>query len=990
MFFRGIFLISTVFFSSLTKNVIHENNPPMETSHTEMLMLREDWVDSVYYSMTTDEQIGQLFWVAAYSNPDNNNKTAVTKLITENHIGGVIFFKGSPGRQANLTNYFQSISKIPLMISIDGEWGLSMRLDSTITFPHQLTLGAIDDNNSVFEMGKEIALECKRIGIHMNLAPVIDINVNPNNPVIGDRSFGEDKFNVSLKGLSYMEGMQKNGVLACAKHFPGHGDTDKDSHKTLPLIAHDFSRLNNVELYPFKILINSGVAGVMAAHLYIPALDSTPNLASSLSKKVITGLLKEKLGFDGLVISDALNMSGVANYYSAGEVDYKAFMAGNDVLLYSQNVPLAIEKIKAGLASGEIDSMQLKTSVRKILRAKFATGLNQYKPIEKENLYKELNSTEAKLLRQKLYEEAMTMVVNEKNLIPFSALDTQIFASVSIGSGGVNEFQKMLTNYTAVDNHFISRDATKTEFDAMAKKIASKNTIIISLHDMNKSSGSNYNVTDNALAFIRELEETKNVIVVVFGNPYSLKNFPNSKWILEAYEDNETTQRVSAQVLFGGIKASGRLPVSSGIFKAGDGMLTLAPVRFKYTIPEEIGIDPKDLEAIDAIAYEAISEGATPGCEIFIAKEGKVFYRKSFGYHTYAKEIPVKNSDVYDIASITKIASSTISLMYFNGAGKFDINKTIGDYIGQYKKRKIGQLKISNVLTHQAGLPSWIPFYRATMNDSTYENYYCNDTFGCFKVAVADSLYLNESYPDTIWKLIGGMEIESNPKYVYSDLGFYMFRRIIDSLSGTRIDTFVMNTFYKPMGLQTIGYLPLNRFSLDRIPPTEFDTVFRGQLVQGYVHDQGAAMLGGISGHAGIFSNAHDLAVIMQMLLNKGSYGGKQYLKPEVVESWTKHQSTKSRRGYGFDMAETNPDKINPVSDGASKKTFGHTGFTGTCAWADPENGIVFVFLSNRVYPNAENWKLVNLGIRTRIQQVVYDALAKGNKTEADSLNVTN
>jgi len=917
--------------------------------------------------------------IAAYSNKDEKHLAHLDSLVSKYYVGGLIFFQGGPLRQAQMTNRYQQMAKTPLFIAIDGEWGLSMRLDSTTLFPHQLALGAIQDNTLIYDMGKEIARQCKRMGIHINFAPAVDVNNNSKNPVINDRSFGEDKFNVALKGLAYAKGMQDNGVMACAKHFPGHGDTDSDSHYSLPVINHSMERLDALELFPFKVLFNEGVQSVMAAHLYIPAIDSTKNIATSLSYKSTTELLKQKMKFKGLVFSDALNMKGVSKYFGPGEAELKAFKAGNDVLLFAEDVPKAITLFKKALLKKEITEQQVAHAVKKILLAKLDYGLF-IKPqqVDLNKLYEELNTPHAELLKRQLYESAFTLLTENKNLLPIQELENKNIASLAIGANSSNEFQNMLGNYITVKHFNIDKNAAAENFTALNDSLKKYNTVIVSLHDMSRHASKNYGLTDNAIKFIEQLSQQNEMILVVFGNPYSLSYFPASKNILLTYEDNITTKELAAQLLFGAIGTKGHMPVTvTDKIKYGSGITSIGGLRFKYTIPEEVGISRNDLLKIDSLARKAIDEKMTPGCQIVFAKEGKVFYNKSFGYHTYDSTAAVKNTDLYDVASVTKIAATTISLMKLYDEGKFYLDKTVIDYLPETKKSEVDKLKMHDILLHQAGLQGWIPFYQHFMTPKLYKKWFRSEEQKGFNVKVADSLFVKNIIADTLFRTIYKVKTERKPEYKYSDLGFYMFSNIIKNLTAERMDSFTVNTFYKSLGLQTTTYLPLQKFPGARIIPTEIDSVFRKQIVHGYVHDPGAALLGGVSGHAGLFSNAGDIAVLMQMLLNKGTYGGIKYISAPTIELFTKTHLEKNRRGLGFDKPEPDTTKSSPTAVGASLETYGHSGFTGTCAWADPKYNLVYVFLSNRTFPDATNNKLAQQNIRTDIMQVVYDAMKK-------------
>lgn len=939
------------------------------------------WADSIFKTLTPNQRIAQLFMVAAYSNKDNAHTNEIKKLITQYGIGGLIFMQGGPVRQAKLTNVYQSISKVPLFLAMDAEWGLAMRLDSTTKFPRQMTLGAIQDDSLVYKMGAEIARQCKRIGMQINFAPVVDINNNPLNPVISNRSFGEDKYNVTRKAAMYMKGMQDNQVLANAKHFPGHGDTDSDSHKTLPTVNSSIERLDSLELYPYKELFSKGLGSIMVAHLFVPALDSTANQASTLSKKIVTDLLKDSLGFKGLIFTDALNMKGVSKFYKPGEVDVKALIAGNDVLLFAEDVPTAIKEIKAAVERGEITQEEIDNRCKKILHAKQWAGLNNNKSVKLKNLYEELNTPQAELINRKLTEASLTLLQNKNNLIPLQNLDTLKIASLSLGYKELSLFQKTLANYSPIKHFGIDKEAKQAFFDSTLKKLENYNLVIVHINNTNNKPEKDFGLTPEVISMLKRLIKQNKVIVNVAANPYILAKMDSIQYadaLIMSYENNDYSESYAAQLIFGGIAAKGKLPITpSPYFKAGTGIETQA-VRFKYTIPEEAGADSKKLSQIDSIVLKGIKDKVYPGCQVLVAKNGKVIYQKSFGYHTYDNTTKVKNDDLYDIASITKIAATTASVMKLMDEKKIDLNDSLVKHLSEVAGSNKADITLREMLTHQAGLKDWIPFWMKTVDKSgEYKpgiyNTVRNDNF---PIRVAERLYISRSYEDTIYKRIIESPIKERGKYLYSDLGYYFLKKIIEKYGYVPEDRYVIKYFYAPLGLSTMGYLPRNRVDLKRIIPTENDTKFRKQLVHGDVHDQGAAMLGGVGGHAGVFSNANDVAVMMQLFLNKGEYGGKRYIEANTITECTKCQyCPNNRRAIGFDKPEPNPDKASPVCSCVSPLSFGHSGFTGTLAWADPTNQLVYIFLSNRVNPSADENKLSKSGIRNQIQAVIYDAV---------------
>jgi beta-glucosidase-like glycosyl hydrolase/CubicO group peptidase (beta-lactamase class C family) len=947
------------------------------------LQEKETWSDSILNSMTLDEKIGQLFMVAAYSNKDQNHENGIELMIEKNHIGGLIFFQGGPVRQVRLTNRYQSKSKVPLLIAMDAEWGLGMRLDSTISYPRQMMLGAIQDNRLVFRMGEDIAMQCKRLGVHVNFAPVIDVNVNPKNPVINSRSFGEQKQNVGDKGLAYMNGMQKHHVLAVAKHFPGHGDTDKDSHKALPLVKHDINRLNDIELYPFKTLFDSGCGGVMVAHLLIPAIDSTPNRATTLSPKVVTGLLRNKLGFKGLVFTDALNMKGVSNFYKPGEADLLALLAGNDVLLFPKDVPLAIQMIKSALDEGSLSEADLNEHVLKILKAKYWVGLNKYEPINQENIYENLNKVKYQRLYRQLISKSITLLKNKGTIIPFKNLENKTFASVAIGGYPNNYFQKKLKSYADVSAFNISKEATDEEVSKLIKQLEPYSEIIVSFHKPSRSPSKHFGVTKKAQDVLAKIAQNKSVTLVSFTNPYVF-NWMNEtskcNAVVVSYNDKVTTQEIAAQLLFGGVGAAGKVPVSAGEFESGIGYDTEA-IRFSYGVPSDVGMNPIKLAEIDSIAKNAIKNGATPGCQILIAKDNKIIWNKAYGWHTYEKKTAVQPSDIYDLASLTKVVATLPSIMQLVDAGKVELDGSLGMYLPELVSgTEYAKITLREMLAHQAGLRSWIPFYLNTLENGVPRyDIYSLESSETYSIEVANDLYINKMYPDSMMKIIVSKSLKTPGDDKYSDLGYYFLKAIVEKVTGSSLDQYAMNHFYAPMGMTTTGYHPSRRFPLTQIVPTENDTYFRNQLIHGMVHDPGAAMQGGVGGHAGVFSNAEDLAKIWQMYLNKGSYGGVSYVDTATVAEFTKCQYCEpndkgNRRAIGFDKPVRGDDG-GPTCSCVSYASFGHTGFTGTISWADPEENLIYIFLSNRIYPTTENRKLVTMNVRTDIMEVIYASL---------------
>ncbi|MBR9757231.1 MAG: serine hydrolase [Algicola sp.] len=938
---------------------------------------QEKWVDSVYTHMTLNEKIGQLFMVQVFSDKGIRHENLIIQQVANNHIGGVIFSTGDPIRQAQLNNRLQAAAKVPLLVGMDAEWGLSMRLDDTYAFPWNMTLGAVNDNALIEQTGKHIGEHCKRLGVHFNFAPVVDINTNPKNPIIGNRSFGENRDNVTEKALAFMKGMQQAGVLANAKHFPGHGDTDSDSHKTLPTIGFSEKRIDSIELYPYRTLIKEGLSSVMVAHLNVPALEARENYPSSISKPIVTDLLKNRLGFKGLIFTDALNMKGASNHSEPGDIDLAAFLAGNDVLLISEDVPKAVTKITEAYNNGEISEERLAHSVKKILQAKYKVGLNQYSPVSTEHLISDLNRLEDHILSEKLFESAITVVKNKNDLLPIRDLEKKKIAYVSFGDDDGSTFFKALQKYTKV--HKISAD----NLDDLLQKLSGYNTVIAGFHRSNANPWKSSNFSNKELVWLYELARTKDLILDVFVKPYALLDLTtieNFESIVVSYQNSEIAQQKSAQVIFGALPAKGTLPVSVGNgLNAGHGITYNSLLNLTYGSPERVGMSSKKLEKLDSVANYAVQEQMTPGIQLLVARKGKVVYNKTFGKHTYDKASPkVGFDDVYDVASLTKILTTLPLLMEMEEQGIVSLNTKLAEILPAYQNSNKENVTIKEMLSHYARLKPWIPFYYATLDSVSNKpsnEYYRKESSGKFSVKVAKALYMRKDYMDSIQSIIKESDLLDRLRYRYSDLPYYILKQYIEKHYNQSLSQLADNHFYKSLGANYTTYNPNTKFSSEKIVPTEIDDYYRYQEVHGYVHDMGAAMQGGVGGHAGIFSNANDVAKIMQMFLQKGYYGGKRYLKPETIDKFNTCYfcSDDNRRGVGFDKPQLGD--VGPTCGCISMTSFGHSGFTGTYAWADPEEEIIYVFLANRTYPKAGQNRLLRENIRTEIQRLIYEAI---------------
>ena len=936
---------------------------------------QKKWVDSIYNSMSIHEKVGQLFMVDVFSKDSKDKTDLINSLIKDYYIGGIIFSKGGPVRQAKLSNQYQKISKTPLLMAMDAEWGLAMRLDSTFAYPWNMTLGAIADNKIVYDIGKQIGAHVKRMGMHINFSPVVDINTNPDNPIIGNRSFGEDRDNVTNKALAYMRGMQSSGILANAKHFPGHGDTDLDSHKILPTISFTKKRLDSIELHPYKRLFQEGLSSVMVAHLNVPALEKRKKFPSSISKAIVTDLLQNDLNFQGLIFTDALNMKGASNFKKPGEIDLAAFLAGNDVLLISESIPKAHQLIVEAFRKGKISEERLSRSVKKILFAKYKVGLNNYQPIELNSLLSDLNTPYDVMLYEKAIENALTVLKNDRLIIPIRKIEKTKIAYVHMGDDTGTYFFNHLNKYAQVD--WIKANSI-TEYK---EKLKEYDLTIIGFHKSNANPWKEYKFSDHELTKLYEISRTNKVILDVFTRPYAIndiQSFSNINGILLSYQNSKISQELSAQLIFGSITAKGSLPVSIGNqFPVNTTNFTRLQKRLQYGTPESVGVNSTKLKKIDSLVNYGIKENMMPGAQVLVARKGKIIYNKAFGYHTQDKINKVSENDIYDLASLTKILATLPMVMKLVDDSTISLDTKISELLPEYFATNKENITVKEMLSHYARIKSWIPFYLETLDSLNLpdKKYYSKSKSNDFEIQVANDLYVRNDMKDSIYLKIKESELYNRLRYKYSDLPFYILKEFLERHHNKQFKDLVQNELYQSIGANHTTFLPLEKFTLDMIPPTEIDQYFRMQKIHGFVHDQGAALLGGVSGHAGLFSNANDIAKIMQMYLWNGSYGNYQYIKSETIDLFNSCNfcDVDVRRGVGFDKPQL--DDIGPTCGCISMNSFGHSGFTGTFTWADPDEEIIYVFLSNRTYPSADNKSIIENNLRSDIQGLIYESI---------------
>ena len=917
------------------------------------------WVDSVFSQMTLDDKVGQLFMPIVESTLGWRNRVA--GYIRNQRIGGVLFSRGTLTQQAEATNFFQSIADIPLMISLDGEWGLAMRLTDAPRYPRNMIVGAIQCPDILFRYGYEVARQCREMGIHVNFAPTIDVHTNPRNPVIGTRAFGECPQTVAWQGVAYSRGLEAGRVMATGKHFPGHGDTDTDSHYVLPTISHDLERLEAVELYPFREFVNAGLSGIMIGHLNIPALH-TNGLPSTLVPAIGRDLLRDDMGFTGLTFTDGMAMLGVSNQENKS---VRALLAGNDIVLGVVNQPAEFASVRQAVIDGVISEELLEEKVRRVLSWKFILGVHEFTPIETRGLVQRVNAPSSDLVMREIYDAAMTLIKNDDDIIPLTNLGSTRIASVAIGAPAGNTFQRYLRMQGDVTTFQAANVAAVSGLN-----LNNFDLVIFSVHTANISEA----------AALQNLLNEKNSILVLFAMPQRLDNFQistqNANAVLVAYDNTDFAQRAAAHGIFGGIAMSGRLPVSAGGFPVGTGIDT-QKTRLSFSIPEAVGLCSERFKVIDRIVLEGIEEQAFPGAQVLVAKNGVVIYNRAFGNFDHNAGAEVTTETVYDLASITKIAATVPAIMKLFDQQRIRLQDPISRFIPETRGTEKANLNIRTLLLHESGLTPFIPFQNSALDRDNNTNRFIpgllsSQRSDTYRFRVANNIYASQRMRRQILSDILESNIRNRGRYRYSCLNFILLHKAIENIAETDLQTFMQENFFRRLGATSTTFNPLNYMSIDLIPATENDPHFRQQHLRGHAHDEAAALFGGVAGNAGLFSNATDLAKLAQMWLNGGVYGGERFLSEETVRLFTSTRSGVSRRGLGFDRTCPRVVAANPASPSTPLEAYGHAGFTGTTMWVDPVNNLIYIFLSNRVNPSRSPNRLNSMNIRERIQEEIY------------------
>ena len=994
-----LFLFSA---GQVTSSAQNTNTATVEPLLVSKALQDEDcrhWVDSVMNKLSFKEKVGQLFIYTIAPIDTKRNLELLHEAVETHKVGGLLFSGGKMQTQVELTNRAQKQAKVPVMITFDGEWGLAMRLRGTPVFPRNMVLGCIRDNQLIYEYGSEVARQCRQIGVQVNFAPVADVNINPKNPVINTRSFGEDPVQVADKVIAYAYGLEGGGVLSVCKHFPGHGDTDVDSHKSLPVLPFTRERLDSVELYPFKKAIRAGLGGMMVGHLQVPVIEPVGGLPSSLSRNVVYDLLTDELAFKGLVFTDALAMKRVSGN---GHVSLQALKAGNDMVLAPRNLKEEIPAVLEAVEKGELAREDIENKCRKVLTYKYVLGLKKKTFIQLSGLEQRINRPQTRDLIRRLNQAAITVLNNKNHILPLHADKAQTLALLEIGKPGETEvLAKQMSRYTSLARFRLRPNQTEAENRRLRDSLATYKRIVIAVSEQRLAPYHSF--------FAKFAPE--NPAIYLFFTPGKMMMqihhaVSHAPAVILGHSHNSDVQRQTADILFAKATADGRLSASiGGLFPTGAGV-TITPETPLHFIPEEHGLSSALLKKIDTIALDGIQQGAYPGCQVVVLKNGHVMVDKAFGTYAGKGSPGVESTDIYDLASLSKTTGTLLAVMKLYDKGRFNLTDKISDYLPFLQRTDKKDITIREILYHQSGLPPWLPFYQEVIDKDSYDGRlfsarkdahhpvqigtatWANPRFkfkseyispvktGDYTIQICDSLWLNRSFRKVIEEKIVEAPLKQK-RYVYSDIGFILLGMLVEQLAGMPMEAYLQREFYEPMGLERTGYLPLRRFAKSEIVPSNKDRFLRKETLQGYVHDEASAFFGGLAGNAGLFSTAREVARVYQMLLNGGEIDGKRYLSKETCNLFTTETSKISRRGLGFDKPDMEDPKKGNCASGVPAGVYGHTGFTGTCAWVDPENDLVYVFLSNRIYPNVTNRKLNQLHIRERILEAIYDAMKK-------------
>jgi len=961
------------------------------------------WADSLLKTLSFRDMVAQTFMIPAWSRSAEMDPMVV-EMVQKYRVGGIIYFQGHPLTHAYSVNFLQQQSKIPLIIGMDAEWGAAMRIESLSKFPFALSIAAQQNTDYAYRVGNAIGKQLKLLGVHINFAPVVDINSDPNNPVIGVRSFGDQPQLVTDLAIAYNKGLEDAGVFGCAKHFPGHGNTIADSHKELPLVTHTPSSLQK-DILPFEALIKEGVKSVMVGHLRVPLLDTAANMPSSLSKAIVTDLLRDELKFKGLIITDALNMKGITSHYSNIDAAIRALNAGNDILCFVENIPALLDTLVKLKDSGRFDSLNLAHSVRRILIAKHQLGLAQYTQINVGNIEKNVqdiyrefaeSSSESNLLavQESHPQKSIVLLGNKQNVVPVipNGLDTSWL--VCLGKSLPNELYLRCQQYATTSVVWAHQFPS---VDSLYQFISPKKGIKICFNGLQRMwSFKPREIPEDLLQLLHKSTHRNDFVFIHTGNVYALQKLSTDIPIILGMETSSAYLLACVDGLFGQYNITGNLPVKINE-KYHNGSTFQTRVKqnpFKGPNFKNPNIKPETEVELYMLADEVMQNKAAESMQLLVIKDDEVLYNISRGSYN-AKfadtEIltTVNQHTVYDLASISKVAATTLAVMKLQERFGFKVNEPIGKYWKEARDCPWGNLPIQDFLLHRSGLPAFLPLWNLVNSKphlraiNVYDSTLTDSIKKLYSWKITPQLALRPETKDSVWEWTKKTKPASEAAFVYSDINAIILGKFVESLCGMNLARFCEIEFYEPMGLRKTGFLPKARGLTPWIPPTAVDSLWPRGTIRAEVHDPSALLFGGFAGNAGLFSSANELAQIMSMLLHEGEYNGQNYLKASTIKQYTKAMAVGDNyRGLGFDKPNGYPNKSKQKNakgsnlfDNAPLSIFGHAGFTGTWAWADPEENLIFIFLSNRTYPNDNVNILAKKGYRGKMMEAVYRGL---------------
>ncbi len=898
---------------------------------------QSEWVNHTIDTLTAEQKISQLIWLLCHPNDQQD----IEYLVQKYQPGGIIFRDFSYEQLAEVVPELRRVSTVPLLLAVENSPSFTGR-QTEVNLPAAATLRAVNNDERLYQAGRITAQHYRSIGIHLLLSATT---------VADDDLSRQENATAQKKVRAYAQGMADHGLIPGLWWSAAHGAASSADQPKSGLASYQ----------EHQTLVVPTVAGMLQPAVPTAA-PADPQLANVSSPPFGAT--------DGLTFSTVSDQPAEA---------MAALKSGHHVLVSSQTIAAMHPVVTRPLRNRRLKDV-VRRGVAQQLRLKYQAGLD----LAEKEVPAPTDTEQTKLLKQQLYEEAITVVHNQKELLPIRSLEDRTFAALSLIDHPQQalSFRESLDHYAPFAHYAVPRRSERFDYEQIYDRLRRYDHVVVGIHGAHRRVG----LHKKTMAFLKFLDEETNVTVVLFDEPKQLRHFTDFSTLVCGYENDSLAQWVVPQVLFGARPARGTLPVRvNDDLPVGAGMATEATGRLAYTLPGAVGLSADTLRLIDSLAHWAIRQQATPGCQVLVARRGAVVYQKSYGYQTYDSLSPINNQTIYDIASVTKVAATTQAMMFLQERGAIRLDDKVATYLPELRSTDKRNITIRELLLHRAGLRSYMPFWQMTrnkygLNTALYRFSLETD----FSAPVASGLYATPSLRDSLWqwtvrsKVIKqrGRRVAGKPRYDYrySDLGFYMLHRLIEEVTQQSLSDFMQQNFYTPLGLSTLAYRPLCHFSQDRIAPTEEDKLFRNTLVRGTVHDEGAALCGGVAAHAGLFSTAHDLAVLMQMNLQNGYYGGTRYFQPGTVARFSTRQFNDSRRALGWDKPEHQRNG-GPTAPEASYDSYGHLGFTGTSAWVDPKYDLVYIFLSNRVHPDARNTKLLTEGIRTKIQSVVYRAM---------------